>query len=83
VILEDLREIHRLATEKVTLGTVNHAGSSVTVNGAAPDVDDIFSYARDLRNLRDSANDLRFSGVWISSITRSGGGFNFVFSLTK
>ncbi|MGB6874266.1 MAG: pilus assembly protein PilM [Dehalococcoidia bacterium] len=83
VILEDLREIHRLATEKVTLGTVNHAGSSVIVNGAAPDVDDIFSYARDLRNLTDSANDLRFSGVWISSITRSGGGFNFVFSLTK
>jgi len=77
VILEDLREIHRLATEKVTLGTVNHAGSSVTVNGATPDVDDIFSYARDLRN------GGRFSGVWISSITRSGGGFNFVFSLTK
>jgi len=77
VILEDLLEIHRLATEKVTLGTVNHAGSSVTVNGATPDVDDIFSYARDLRN------GGRFSDVWISSITESGSGFKFVFSLPK
>jgi type IV pilus assembly protein PilM len=81
VILEDLREIHKLAGESVTLGTVNHVGSSVTMNGAAPDVDHIFRYARDLRDSRDSANDLRFSSVWISSIT--GGGTAFSFALTK
>jgi type IV pilus assembly protein PilM len=75
VILEDLREIHRLAEGKVTLGTVSHVGSSVTMNGAASDVDDIFRYARDLRN------GGRFSSVWISSIT--GGGTAFTFSLTK
>jgi len=81
VILADLREIHRLAAGEVTLKTVKHVGSSVTVNGNAPDVDDIFSYARDLRNSRDSANDLRFSSVWISSITDGGKAFSF--ALTK
>jgi len=75
VILEDLREIHRLAAEKVTLKTVNHVGSSVTVNGAAPDVDDIFSYARALRSSGS------FSWVWISSITDAGKAFSF--ALTK
>jgi outer membrane murein-binding lipoprotein Lpp len=81
VILDDLREINRLAGESVTLGTVNHAGSSVTLNGGTPDVDHIFRYARDLRDSRDSANELRFSSVWISSIT--GGGTAFTFALTK
>ena len=76
-IHEDLTEIERLAGEKVNLSGVNHGGSSVTVSGAASDEDDIFSYARDLRN------GGRFSGVWISSITESGGGFSFTFSLTK
>jgi len=80
---EDLTEIVELAGEKINLSSVNHVGSSVTVNGVASDEDDIFSYARDLRALTDSANDLRFSRVWISSISGSGGGFNFVFSLTK
>ena len=76
-IHEDLTEIERLAGEKVTLGIVDHSGSSVTVSGAASDEDDIFSYARDLRN------GGRFSDVWISSITESGSGFNFAFSLPK
>ena len=80
---EDLDQIVELAGEKINLSGVNYAGSSVTVNGAASDEDDIFSYARDLRAVTDSVNDLRFSRVWISSITMSGGGFNFVFSLTK
>jgi len=75
VLLEDLRQIHRLAIDKVTLRTVNHTGSSVTVRGAAAEVDDIFSYARDLRS------GGRFSSVWISSITD--GGKEFTFSLTK
>jgi len=81
VILEDLREINRLAEGKVSLGTVSYGGSSVTVTGAAPDVDDIFGYARALRTSRDATNNLRFSSVWIDSIT--GGGTGFTFSLTK
>jgi len=47
------------------------------VGGTASDEDDIFSYARDLRNSG------RFSDVWITSIIRSGAGFSFVCSLTK
>jgi hypothetical protein len=82
-IHEDLTEIVRLAGEKVNLSSVNHAGSSATVNGAVSDEDDIFSYARDLRALTDSTNDLRFSKVWISSISGGGGMFSFVISLTK
>jgi len=75
MILEDLREINRLATGKVTLGTVSHGGSSITMNGAAPNVDAIFSYARDLRKSG------RFSEVWISAITDSGRAFRL--TLTK
>ena len=80
VILDDLREINRLAGQSVSLGTVNHVGGSVTVNGNAPDVDKIFRYARDLRDSKDSANVPRFSSVWIQSIT---GGKAFSLSLTK
>jgi type IV pilus assembly protein PilM len=75
VILEDLREIDRLAGETVTLATVSHVGSSVTVDGTAPGVDDIFRYARALRSSG------RFSSVWISSITSGGKAFNI--DLTK
>jgi len=81
VILDDLREIDRLAGQSVSLGTVSHVGSSVTMNGATPDVDYIFRYARALRESEESANDLRFSSVWISSITDGGQAFNF--ALTK
>jgi type IV pilus assembly protein PilM len=81
VILDDLREIDRLAGESVSLGTVSHTGSSVAINGAAPDVDYIFRYARALRESQEAPNDLRFSSVWISSITSSGRAFTF--ALTK
>ena len=74
---EDLTQIVRLAAEKVTLSSVNYGGSAVTVNGVASDEDDIFSYARDLRESG------RFSEVWIKSITGGEGGFSFAFSLTK
>lgn len=74
---QDLHEIVRLAEGKVTLGSINHAGSSVSVTGAASDTDDIFSYARALRA------GGRFSEVWISSISGGDGGFNFEFALTK
>jgi len=80
---EDLTQIVRLATNKVTLKSVNHGGSSVAVSGGASNVDKIFSYARDLRDLTDPANALRFSKVWISSITGSSGAFSFELSLTK
>ena len=76
-IHEDFTQIVKLAGEKVNLSGVNHGGSSVTVNGAASDEDDIFSYARDLRN------GGRFSDVWISSIAAGEGGFSFTFFLPK
>jgi type IV pilus assembly protein PilM len=76
-IAMDLSEIDKLAGETITLSNVNHAGGSVTVSAAASDEDAIFRYAD---NLRKSG---RFSHVWISSITGSGGDFAFVFSLTK
>jgi type IV pilus assembly protein PilM len=81
VILEDLTEIESLAGEKINLSNVSHGGSSVTVTGTAPDVDDIFRYARALRASKDATNNPRFSSVWISSIT--GGGKKFSFALTK
>jgi len=73
----DLDEIVSLASEKVSLSSVNHGGSAVTVNGGVSNEDDIFSYARDLRESG------RFSEVWIKSITQSGSGFGFAFSLTR
>jgi len=82
-IHEDLDQIVGLAGEKVALGSVDHRGSLVTVNGAASDENDIFSYARDLRESRDLANDLRFSKVWISAITGDAGGFSFTFHVPK
>ena len=81
VMLDDLREIRRLAGQSVTLGTVNHVGSSVTVSGTSANVDNIFRYARALRASQEAPNDLRFSSVWISSITNAGTTFSF--SLTK
>jgi len=56
-------------------------GSSVKLNGGTPDVDYIFRYARALRASKESPNDLRFSSVWISSITD--GGKTFTIDLTK
>jgi len=70
-IHEDLQEIHKLAGEIVTLTTVSHTGGSVTVTGAAPDVDEMFGYARELRESG------RFSSVWISSIANEGRSFTF------
>ena len=81
VILDDLREIHGLAAGKVSLGTVDYKGSSVTVSGSAPDVDNIFRYARDLRSSKDATGNLRFSSVWINSI--ASGGKTFSFALKK
>ena len=79
VLLEDLQEIHKLAEGKVSLGSINYGGSSVTVAGSASDVDDIYGYARALRSSKDSVNELRFSSVWVPSISGSG----FTITLTK
>jgi type IV pilus assembly protein PilM len=76
-IYEDLREIVNLAGDKVTLSNVGHGGSSISVSGTASDVDLIYGYARALRS------SPRFSSIWVSSISGSGGGFSFAFSLTK
>ncbi len=73
----DLDEIVRLVSDTVSLSGVKHGGSAVTVNGAASNEDDIFSYARDLRESG------RFSEVWIKSITQNENRFGFEFSLTK
>ncbi|MDH4299986.1 MAG: pilus assembly protein PilM [Dehalococcoidia bacterium] len=70
----DLVEIVDLAGGKANLGTVSHVGSSITVTGAASNVDSIYSYARALRE------SPRFSSVWVTNI---GSGPNFQFSLTK
>jgi outer membrane murein-binding lipoprotein Lpp len=75
VLLQDLRQIDTLAGETINLGSVNHNGSSVALQGTAPTVDGIFRYAR---ALRDGG---RFSSVWISSITNGGRAFNI--NLTK
>jgi type IV pilus assembly protein PilM len=74
---DDLTQIVTLAAKKVTLSNVNHVGGAVTVNGAASNADNIFSYARDLRASG------RFSEVWISSIAGGEGEFSFAFTLTK
>jgi len=74
---EDLTQIVTLAAEKVTLSSVNHGGSSLSVDGAASDADSIFGYARDLRS------GGRFSRVWIDSISGGGDEFSFQLSLIK
>ncbi|MCL0056377.1 pilus assembly protein PilM, partial [Dehalococcoidia bacterium] len=74
----DLSQIVTLATGKVNLTGVSHAGDTVTVHGIAPDEAEIFSYARDLRNRG------RFQAVFISSITQKGEEvmpFSFTFHL--
>jgi len=81
MILSDLREVTGLAGQSVSLGTVRHTGSSISMNGGASNVDQIFRYARALRESDEAPNDPRFSSVWISSIT--GGGKSFQFDLTK
>jgi len=78
-----LTQIITLAAEKVTLSSVSQGGSSVSVHGGASNENDVFSYARALRDSRDSANKLRFSEVWINSITGSAGAFSFELALTK
>jgi type IV pilus assembly protein PilM len=80
---EDLTEIDRLVGNRVTLSSIDDNGTSVTLKGTASDENDIFRYAEDLRASTDTINELRFSRVWISSITGGGGSFNFQFVLTK
>jgi archaellum component FlaC len=58
----DLAQVVILTQGTVELTGVNHGGSSVTVNGIAPQEGDIFRYARDLRS------GGRFPLVIISSI---------------
>ncbi len=73
---EDLDEIARLAGESITLGSISHGGSSISVTGTASNEDSIFAFAS---ALRDSA---RFE-VWISSITGGEGDFSFTLSLAN
>ena len=70
----DLLEIVDLAEGKVSLINVSHSGGSVAVTGKASNVDNIYNYAR---ALRDSP---RFSHIWVNKV---GSGFNFQFSLIK
>jgi type IV pilus assembly protein PilM len=70
----DLLEIVDLAEGKVSLGSISHSGSSITVTGTAANVDNIYKYARALRE------SPRFSGIWVNKV---GSGFSFQFSLTK
>lgn len=72
----DLREIVDLAKTSfpLTLAKVEHGSSSIRVTGTAPNVDLIYSYARDLRS------SPRFSKVWVLKIE---GNFAFEFTLTR
>jgi type IV pilus assembly protein PilM len=70
----DLKEVVNLAEGKVSLSTISHDGSKITVTGVASNVNSIYSYARALRA------SPRFSAVWVSSVT---GGSSFQFSLTR
>ena len=74
---QDLHEIVDLANQQVSFARIIHVGGSITVRGTASDEDDIYSYARDLRE------SPRFSKVWVSFVTGSEGSFNFEFSVTK
>lgn len=80
---EDVAEVEKLAGDKVTLTSINHGGSSLVVAGTASSDDNVFRYAEDLRASKDSTQELRFSRVWIASITENEGTFTFQFSLTK
>lgn len=60
---EDLSQIVSLLPQMVDLTNVDYGSNSVTVNGIAPNEDEIFKYARALRGSG------RFSAVIISSIT--------------
>jgi type IV pilus assembly protein PilM len=81
---EDLEQIEKLAGEQVVLNNVNHSGNSVTVTGTTSGENAIFRYAEDLRASTDAiTKELRFSQVWINSITGSGSAFSFQFLLTK
>jgi type IV pilus assembly protein PilM len=76
-IYDDLDEIVTLAGGTINLKSVSHGGSSVTLSGTASSVDDIFGYARDLRD------GGRFSQVWISAISGSSEkGFSFSIALS-
>jgi type IV pilus assembly protein PilM len=83
VFHEDVDQIEKLAGEQVVLNNINHSGTSVAVSGTASNEDAIFRYAENLRASTDPSQELRFSQVWISSISGSGGTFSFQFSLTK
>ena len=63
---EDLEVIIRLAGDRVTLGTANHSGGSISLSGTARDVDAAYAYARALRNSG------RFRTVWISPVSAEG-----------
>jgi type IV pilus assembly protein PilM len=71
----DLKEIVDLAQGKVILSGVTHGGSSITVSGAAPNVDSLYKYARALRE------SPRFSSIWVSKVGSAGSSFEF--SLVK
>jgi type IV pilus assembly protein PilM len=80
---EDLTEIEKLAGEQVTLNNINHSGGSVAVSGRASNENAIYDYAKKLRASIDASKELRFSEVWVSSISGSGSTYSFLLSLTK
>ncbi len=81
---EDLVQIEKLAGEQVVLKNMSHSGNSIALTGTTSNEDAVFRYAESLRALTDAiTKELRFSEVWINSITGSGSTFSFQFSLTK
>ena len=85
-IYDDLDEIVKLASGKVTLGKIGHTGNSVSVSGTATSEDGIYSFARALRTSEDAIGSLRFSGVpsvWVSPVSGNPGSYSFSLALTK
>ena len=72
----DLKEVVSLTKDRVTLTSVSHVGSSITVRGVASSIDPVYKYARDLRQ------SPRFSQVWVSAVTETTEGVTFEFTVT-
>jgi type IV pilus assembly protein PilM len=81
---EDLTEIKGLAGDQIVLNSISHSGGSVAISGTTSNEDAIFRYAEKLRaSAVPVTSELRFSKVWINSISGSGSTYRFQFSLTK
>jgi hypothetical protein len=76
----DLAEIINLKPVTIQLSGINHEGKSITVDGIAGTKDDVFNYARDLRN---SFGNAIISSVKAITEGAWAGGFDFELYIDK